>query len=101
MSGFIQPVKNETAAANMEVWPGPIVDLFLGKSSVEQVNELVARGHAKTNQGCDARFFIAEWHLLEGRKEAATTLLREARMSCPVGKFERTAADLELKRIEK
>lgn len=60
-------------------WPRPIVDLFLGRGSVEAV-EQAAKVAAQTKdvegQRFDADFYIGQWALISGDEEAAASRLK-------------------------
>ena len=76
-------------------WPYPIVDLYLGGSSL--ADALSATANA--DQRCEAHFYIGEWHLLNGERELALRNLQVAADTCPKDFFEFAAARAELKRI--
>lgn len=60
-------------------WPRPIVDLFLGRGSVEAVEEaakIAAQGKDIEGQRFDADFYIGQWALISGDEEAATLRLK-------------------------
>jgi tetratricopeptide (TPR) repeat protein len=77
-------------------WPLPIVELYLGRKSVQAVE-----GAAKTtDQRCEAQFYIGEWHLLRKDRTEATRALLAAVDSCPKDFVEYRAAVEELKRVK-
>ncbi|MBA4099100.1 MAG: hypothetical protein C0484_20335 [Rhodospirillum sp.] len=60
-------------------WPRPIVDLFLGRGSVEAVEQaakVAARKKDVEGQRFDADFYIGQWALLTGDEEAAASRLK-------------------------
>jgi lipoprotein NlpI len=77
-------------------WPLPIVELYLGKKSVQ-----ATEGAAKTSdQKCEAQFYIGEWHLSRKDRTEATRALQAAVGSCPKDFVEYRAAVEELKRVK-
>jgi len=94
------------AAAELEVsakslsqpdWPYPIVELFLGR----RTPEAALAAPAKSDERCEAQFYVGEWRLLRGDRRAATTNLKAAMDdSCPKSLVEFEAARAELKRLE-
>jgi lipoprotein NlpI len=77
-------------------WPLPIVELYLGKKSVQ-----AAEAAAKTpEQKCEAQFYIGEWHLSRKDRAEATKALQAAVDSCPKDFVEYRAAVAELKRVK-
>jgi lipoprotein NlpI/V8-like Glu-specific endopeptidase len=60
-------------------WPRPIVDLFLGRGSVEAVEraaKVAAQKKDIAGQRFDADFYIGQWALLTGDEEAAASRLK-------------------------
>ena len=60
-------------------WPRPIVDLFLGKGSVEAVEEaakLAAEKKDAAGQRFDADFYLGQWALISGDEAAAAARLK-------------------------
>jgi lipoprotein NlpI len=90
-----------TRKASLSKWPGPILKLFLGRLTPDQVREAAGNGDAMTqkHQDCGASFYIAQWHLLSGRPADAKPLLQSATASCPREFIELRAATVELNRL--
>lgn len=82
------------ASVKEEGWPGPLVDLFLGKIKPEQVQP-AAHGARAAGQACEANFYIAEWQIARGNKDAAKPLIAEAVAKCPKGFVEYPGAKAE------
>ena len=60
-------------------WPRPIVDLFLGRGSVEAVEQaakVAARNKDVAGQRFDADFYIGQWALISGDEAAAMQRLK-------------------------
>lgn len=82
-------------------WPGPVIDVYLGKTKPEA---LVALGKASNpkygvDRECEANFYLGERNLLKGNKDEAE---REFRASIATGaktNFEYHGAEVELERL--
>ncbi|GAA0570308.1 hypothetical protein [Rhizomicrobium electricum] len=86
------------ATAAREDWPGPLMDLYLGKIKPEQVRP-VTWGAKSAGQTCEAHFYIAEWHIAHGNGDAAKPLIADAVAKCPKGFIEYSAAKAEAARL--
>jgi lipoprotein NlpI len=91
------------AEIDMTKWPGPVVQLFLGKATVETVltKAKTPMPYAVPYQICDARFFGGAWDLRHGTIEQAMGLFRQAVAYCPKGSADLAPAKFELKAIRK
>jgi lipoprotein NlpI len=83
-------------------WPAPIVGLYLGSTSPDAVQKAAAHANPtrQRDQRCEASFYVAQWHMLRGARDAAAPLLREARTACPSSFIEHEGAVAELRRLE-
>jgi tetratricopeptide (TPR) repeat protein len=83
---------------DMTAWPAPVIRLYLGQLTPQQVRAAAnnAAATAKRGQTCEANFYSAELALATGGKDAALPLLRSAAADCPRDYYERQAADAEL-----
>ncbi len=86
---------------DMKAWPAPVIRLFLGESTPEEMLPAADDPDPKKEQGrvCVANFFSGELALLRGSKEEAARLFRIASNDCPRDFVEGTAADAELKAL--
>src|SRR5262249_8296074 len=78
-------------------WPFAAVELYLGRGTPEATLAAAKR----PAEHCEARIFLAEWHLLR-RPDAAGNILKAMSDDCP--KFfidDNELAEAELKRIGK
>ena len=82
-------------------WPAPIIALYLGKTTSESAQKAAASPDPtrQRDQRCEANFYIAQWHLLRGEREAALQLLRNAQSGCPGSIVEHEATVAELRRL--
>lgn len=96
-------LKPYVAAATESVWPAPIVALYLRRSKPEAVTAVADKAPPplKSEQRCEAIFFVAQWHLVEGGRERALPLLKEAEAKCPKNFMEYEGALAELRRLER
>lgn len=81
-------------------WPGPILKLFLGTATPEQVRTAsYASGRDPPHRRCAADFYLAQYHREKGATDEARRLLQAAADGCPVRAPERGFARAELKRL--
>ena len=85
---------------DIDEWPGPVFNLFLGKFSPEDTISAAAKGDTDSLAGrqCEANFYVAEWWFSKGQPAKAWPLLDDAKAHCPKGFFEYRLAVAELKR---
>ena len=83
-------------------WPAPIVALYLGRGTPAAVQSAATHLDAarQRTQRCEANYYIGEWHLLRGERDAAAKLLRDAVTTCPQGYIEYEGAVAELARLK-
>jgi lipoprotein NlpI len=84
-------------------WPEPVVALYLGKMPPEAVQKAATHTDPtrQRDRRCEANFYIAEWHLTRGERDAAMRLLDNARSGCPTAFMEHEGAVAELRRLQK
>jgi tetratricopeptide (TPR) repeat protein len=68
-----------------EAWPAPIMRYLLGAIDEQALMAAAATGDEKKQreQQCEARFYLAEHFIANGRREEARGLLAKARDECP------------------
>jgi tetratricopeptide (TPR) repeat protein len=88
-----------TAQIDMIKWPAPVIRLYLGQLSPQDVLASADDVDPKTkrNQVCDANFYIGEFWLGQNKREEAARLFRLAAADCPKNLDERRTAHAELK----
>ncbi len=69
-------------------WPSPVLHLFLGRTTPEQLNA-AARDEV---QVCEAQFYIGQWMMTQGRRAEGLALLKQAVNRCPKTQVEYEAA---------
>jgi lipoprotein NlpI len=76
-------IKN-SAQLNLTRWPGPVIQMFLGKISPEQSMQAAFDKDPKKygDQQCEANFYIAEYQAIHRQREAALRGFRLARDIC-------------------
>ena len=94
-------LKGNAAWVDYNKWPGPVVALYLGQMTPEQVRMAAAQGDARVqkDQGCEAAFYTGEYELLRKNSDGAKKLIQEAVDTCPHGFVEYTGAVTELRRL--
>jgi len=84
------------ARLNHSGWPYPIVEMFLGNKTPEDI----LRAAANPNDRCEAQLYIGEWQLLQKDPVKATPFLEKASETCPKDFVEYSRAIAELKQIK-
>ena len=86
---------------DMTKWPGPVIRLLLGQSTLAVVLAAADNPDPKTKntQICEAHFYGGEWALRQGERHEAVRLYRLAAKDCPRSLIERSAASVELKAL--
>ena len=89
------------AVADLSKWPGPVLKLEMGLTTVHKVMSAAASGipAGQRWQVCEADYYIAEDALLHSRSAVALAHFRAARDGCPKGAFGYAGAIAELKRL--
>jgi lipoprotein NlpI len=59
-------------------WPAQVVELYLGRSDVHQVEAAIPAGtdEASRARACEGNFYLGYWHLLAGNRERARELFK-------------------------
>ena len=82
-------------------WPGPVIALYLGRASPEQV--LAATADKNQNRQreleCEAFFYVGQFHLLSGQRPKAAEFFRKAIETGLTDFIEYQSAKVELKRM--
>jgi len=89
----------EQGAARLEAgnWPAPILQYLLGQIDRDALMAAAAKDEKKrAARECEARFYVAQRLIVEGKPGEAHPLLQQARDQCPSGFFERTGATIQL-----
>jgi tetratricopeptide (TPR) repeat protein len=76
-------------------WPYAVLELYLGRS--DPAATLAAA--QKSEERCEAQFYVGEWQLVQGNRAAARERLEEAAAICPKTFIEYTGAQVELRRL--
>jgi lipoprotein NlpI len=71
-------------ALNLSKWPGPVTQLFLGKTTTDAVLQAASDKDPEksSRQQCEARFYIAEYQAFHGQRDAAQKNFRLAGETC-------------------
>ena len=91
----------QVPSLDLKRWPGPILAIFLGQSTPEQVMEGVKRveGRERSEKECEAAFYFGQYYLLRGRLQEAERLFREALAFGFSSFIEHIGAKVELQRM--
>lgn len=97
-----QTIAQDAGTSGAGDWPHPVVALYLGKTAPEAVQKAASHLNPtrQRDRRCEANFYIAQWHLTRGEREAASRLLDDARSGCQTSFLEHEGAVAELRRIE-
>lgn len=79
LDGAKAALASQAQASKAASWPRPIVDLFLGRGSVEAVEQaakIAALGKDVEGQRFDANFYLGQWALISGDEAAAALRLK-------------------------
>lgn len=94
----------QSARFDLTQWPGPLVQLYLGKMDPTEALTKAQNDNPKTasEQLCEANFYIAEYHLGKSDRTAALEKFRAAMETCKSlpGLVEHDGVKTELKRLE-
>ncbi len=79
---------------DMAVWPAPLAALYDGAATPAQVAAAAAAATPADRRLhlCEADFYVAQWHLMNGRPAAGRKGLDKAVHDCPYDAVERAAA---------
>src|SRR5271157_2720966 len=91
-------LKTNAAALNLSNWPGPVIQLYLGQSTPENVSRAAG---SKSDQKCEYSFYVGEYRALRGERPEARALFRSASDACPKDFVEYIPSLIELKELEK
>ncbi|MFQ5657704.1 MAG: tetratricopeptide repeat protein [Candidatus Methylomirabilales bacterium] len=87
--------------ADLNGWPGPVVSLFLGKTTPQQVLAAAKDSDQRKQreQECEAFFYVGQYYLLRGNRGESARLFRKALDTGITGFYEYSGAKVELKRL--
>jgi tetratricopeptide (TPR) repeat protein len=86
----------DAARLRSGAWPSAIIQLLAGEGTPEATREAAHR----TEEACQAQFYIAEWQLLRKDSDGAAKSLRGALDTCPRTSVEHRCAAAELSRLD-
>jgi lipoprotein NlpI len=91
--------RDELAAAADKLrakdWPFPLIELLLGRRSIDQV----MTDAATPEQRCEAGFHIGQWRIARAERDSAIAYMKAAARDCEKGGVEALVATAELKRL--
>jgi lipoprotein NlpI len=97
-----EELTSNVAGIDQAVWPAPVVDLFLGKSTRQSISEAVLSNgdaRAQRKRACEIEFYLATFEIEQGLQDQARQHLRTAADTCAVGGIVFIAARAEAAEI--
>jgi lipoprotein NlpI len=97
----LETLKKNAATLDRETWPGPVLSLFLGQATPDEIAAMTAEGHRHLQQvrHAEGLFYIGEDKLLKDDKAAAIADFQAAAKTAMLGEIEVVAAKAELQRL--
>ncbi|WP_299623492.1 tetratricopeptide repeat protein, partial [Pelagibius sp.] len=97
----IDMLRGDAKMISFDVWPGPVISMFLGTRTPEEVQAAAQNDDPSVNrdQLCEAQFYIGQLRLVEGRGDEAALLFRNASDTCPKSFVEYAGSKAELRRM--
>ena len=97
----MQRLSTVATAADLSMWPGPVLKLDLGQATADEVMSAAAKSSTDQRkwQICEANYFIGEDALIHHQRATAMARLKAARDGCPKTDGSYGAAVVELKRL--
>jgi tetratricopeptide (TPR) repeat protein len=92
----VPELRTNAAFITHKSWPVPVIEMFLGDRSPDDVLATVT-----PDNRCEAQFYAGEWNLLHGNREAAKQHLKAAVDTCPHSFGEYLIATAEFKRLDR
>jgi len=93
-----EELKMNTAGLDLSKWPGPLIQLYLGQSTLEDV--LRAAG-SDDDKKCEYNFYGGEYLAPRGQRAEALALFRSASDGCPKDFIEYVPSVIELNNLDK
>ena len=91
-------LKMNTAGLDLSKWPGPLIQLYLGQSTLDDAFRATG---GDSDQKCEYSFYVGEYRTLRGEHPEALALFRSASDGCPKDFIEYVPAVIELNNLEK
>jgi tetratricopeptide (TPR) repeat protein len=87
-------------AADLSKWPGPLLRLYLGQVTADEVMAVAANAGTNTQkEDCEANYFSGEDALMHNQPTTALTRFKAARDGCPKGNIGYDESLAELRRL--
>ena len=90
-------------ASNLKLmnWPGPVIDVYLGKAKPDNLISLGKASNPKfaVDRECEANFYLGERALISGKRDEALAAFRAAVATGAKTNFEFGGATVELSRL--
>ncbi|HUJ47418.1 MAG TPA: tetratricopeptide repeat protein [Rhizomicrobium sp.] len=93
-------IVSKVEATDRTRWPGPLVDLYLGKTTPEEVLQGAAKeADGLNHEQCEADLYVGAWQQSHGHPDDATRLLTAAAGACD--DMQKQLATIALARMRK
>jgi len=82
-------------------WPAPVIALYMGRTDADSVIVSATAGEPvrRREMRCEADFYIAQSHLIQGERPRAQALLQGVQRDCPKNLLEYEGTVAELRRL--
>lgn len=99
--GDADMAKAITSNLDRSKWPGPMLDLYAGTSTVDAMTKAASTGDAnmQPTQICEAEFYGGMWNVLHHNSGAGKVQLETAAANCAPQDIEHDAAAVALRRL--
>jgi lipoprotein NlpI len=97
-SGDAPELSANAAKINLSKWPGPVISLYRGNASPDQVLAAGAAAEAEEpkNQKCEADFYVGQYLAANKKPDEGRRLMAAARDTCPGDFYEIRLAEIAL-----
>jgi tetratricopeptide (TPR) repeat protein len=94
-------LEKNSRQAKLAEWPGPVFNLFLGKTTPEAILSAANNSNAKKDreQHCEAYFYLGEYALMKGNTAEARRFFQQSVDTGVTGFVEHAEAQAELKHV--
>ena len=83
----------------LEIWPGPVISMFLGHLTPGELAELKLDGIKGKRRLCEVGFYLGQYMMLGGRRDKAADYFRDTVNTSVFDLIEHAGARAELKRM--
>jgi hypothetical protein len=88
-----------SAEPDEHAWPQPVMALYKGDRTEEEIYKAVEEAGDLDGQTCEANFYAGEWRLLHADTPGARAMLQKAATDCPKDYPEYLMAKFEMGKL--